>query len=57
MTRRVLAARGLVAVSAVLAFAAVLTGGISFLVQGFLDRATAEGDQCGKALAAIDEKR
>ncbi len=31
--------------------AAVLTGGISLLVRGMADRATAEGDACGKALA------
>ena len=30
--------------------AAVLTGGISLLVRGLADRATAEGDSCGKAL-------
>jgi len=30
--------------------AAVLTGGISLLVRGMADRATAEGDACGKAL-------
>jgi uncharacterized protein involved in outer membrane biogenesis len=29
--------------------AAVLTGGISLLVRGLADRATAEGDSCGKA--------
>jgi uncharacterized protein involved in outer membrane biogenesis len=37
--------------------AAVLTGGLSLLLQGFFDRATAEGDQCGKALAAIGQPR
>jgi hypothetical protein len=37
--------------------AAVLTGGLSLLFQGFFDRATAEGDKCGKAFAAIGQPR
>jgi uncharacterized protein involved in outer membrane biogenesis len=37
--------------------AAVLTGGVSLVAQGVADRATAEGDQCVKALAAIRQPR
>jgi uncharacterized protein involved in outer membrane biogenesis len=33
--------------------AAVLTGGMSFLYQGLVDRATAEGGQCEQALEAV----
>ena len=35
--------------------AAVLTGGMSFLYQGLVDRATAEGGRCEQALEAVGE--
>lgn len=35
--------------------AAVATGGISLLVTGFLERATAEGDQCAKTMARFSQ--
>ncbi|WP_096086887.1 AsmA family protein [Agaribacterium haliotis] len=35
--------------------AAVMTGGISLLAQGMLDRATATGDHCAAALASVDQ--
>jgi len=35
--------------------AAVATGGISLLVTGVLDRATAEGDQCAKAMEKFNK--
>jgi hypothetical protein len=33
----------------------VATGGISLLVTGVLDRATAEGDQCAKAMEKFNK--
>lgn len=36
--------------------AAILTGGMSFLYKGIIDRATAEGSQCNKVLEAIAER-